>query len=67
MNVLFGGVLEGAIIGGLAGLIVAVFAVLLGPKRVCPGCAKKMPTPMLRPLKNCPHCGCELSPPGKKK
>ena len=67
MNVLFAGLVEGAIIGGVVGVVGAVCVVLFGPKKKCPECQKQMPTPMFKALKNCPHCGAELPQSGKKK
>ena len=67
MPVLMGGMVEGAIIGGAAGLLVGVFAALFGPKRRCPECDEKLPTPWVKPLTSCPHCGCDLPDARRKK
>ena len=67
MTVLFGGMVEGALIGGAIGLTVGLLMAIFGPKRRCPECNETLPTPFLKPLSTCPHCGCKLPPPGKKK
>ena len=65
MPILFGGMLEGAIIGGVAGLLVGLGMAIFGPKRRCPECNEKLPIAWIKPPKTCPHCDCELPPPGK--
>ena len=67
MPVRIGGMLEGALLGGAAGLIVGIIMALFGPRRRCPECEEKLPIAWVKPLKTCPHCGCELPGPSRKK
>jgi hypothetical protein len=64
MNVLFAGMVEGAIIGAVVGLLVGVVAAFL-PGKPCPRCKQRLPKPVFRSLRACPKCGCKLNAKGR--
>jgi hypothetical protein len=52
--------LTGALIGAGIGIVVALISLLFGKPRECPECGRRLRTPWLRPLEECPHCDAEL-------
>ena len=66
MNLPFAGILESAIIGGIAGGLGALVAALFAKKKPCPECKQPLPMPLFAPLKKCPKCGCRLNKKGEK-
>ena len=66
MNVLFAGMLEGALIGGAIGLVGGVVAMIFRKGKPCPECGQPLPIPWVVPPKECPKCGCRLNAKGEK-
>jgi len=63
MSILAFGMLEGAIIGAVAGGLGGLMAVLFRKSKPCPDCKAPLPNPAAR---KCPKCGCRLNGKGEK-
>ena len=70
MNLPFAGVLEsaitGGIIGGVVGGLAALMMAIFRKPKPCPDCKEPLPFPWLKPVKECPKCGCRVNAKGEK-